>query len=183
MNRTTIRNGLSIAAGLGVLGLAAACGGGAATGSAPPANQGQGTASASTVAVQTINGGKVLVDSSGAALYTNDQDTSGNPKCVTSDCTSIWVPLTIAAGQKVSAGPGVGGTVATVAMTGGKDQVTLNGKPLYTFSLDGGPGQSHGNGFKDNFSGTSFSWHSAVPAGATAPAAPTSAPAGGIPGY
>ncbi|HEX5121343.1 MAG TPA: hypothetical protein VFW65_39665 [Pseudonocardiaceae bacterium] len=185
MNPTTIRQALTIAAGLGVLGLAAACGGGgAATGSgSPAANPGQGTASSSTVAVQTINGSKVLVDSSGAALYDNDQDTSGKPMCVTSDCTKIWVPLTISAGQKATAGAGVSGTIATVAMSGGKDQVTLNGKPLYTFALDGGPGQSHGNGFKDNFGGMQFSWHSAVPAGAAPPPAAPSAPAGGGGGY
>ncbi|HEX3650041.1 MAG TPA: hypothetical protein VHV49_16555 [Pseudonocardiaceae bacterium] len=179
MNPTTFRKGLVIAAGFGVLGLTAACGGGAgttSTGSAP-ANQNQGLTTSSTVAVQTINGSKVLVDSDGAALYVNDQDKSGSAKCVTSDCVKIWVPLTVQAGQKPTAGPGVGGTVAAVAMTGGKDQVTLNGKPLYTFALDGGPGQSHGNGFKDNFGGTQFSWHSAVPAGAAPPpAAPSSAP-------
>jgi predicted lipoprotein with Yx(FWY)xxD motif len=176
---TTIRKGLLVAAGFSVLGLAAACGGGAATtGSAPANNQGQGTTSAATVSVQTLNGAKVLVDSTGKALYMNDQDTSGNPKCVASDCVKIWVPLTVSAGQKPSAGPGVNGTVGTVAVAGGKDQVTLNGKPLYTFALDGGAGQSHGNGFKDNFDGTAFSWHSAVPVGSAPPAAaPSSAPA------
>jgi predicted lipoprotein with Yx(FWY)xxD motif len=166
-----------IAAVLGVLGLAAACGGnGAPAGSGQHVPQGGGNGVTSTVAVMTLNGGKVLVDSTGAALYTNDQD-SGKPQCVSKDCVAIWVPLTVPTGQQPTAGPGVGGTISTVSLGGGDDQVTLNGKPLYTFALDG-RGQAHGNGFRDNFDGRNFSWHSAVPAGATAPA---SVPA--MPGY
>ncbi|HKN97027.1 MAG TPA: hypothetical protein VJX10_07925 [Pseudonocardiaceae bacterium] len=182
MTSTRIRLALSIAAGFGVLGLAAACGGGAATGNGGgnvAAGSGQGsTTSASTVGVQMVNGNKVLVDSKGDALYMNDQDSSGKPACTASNCVSIWQPLTVSAGQKPTAASGVGGTLGTVAIAGGKDQVTLNGKPLYTFALDGGPGQSHGNGFQDTFNGMHFSWHSAVPAGASVPSAgPSSAPA------
>lgn len=192
MRTTHIRLAVSIATGLGVLGLAAGCGGGAPTASqsqygAPAGNaagNGQGNAITSTVGVMTINGGKVLIDTNGAALYVNDQDAAGQPKCVSQSCTAIWVPLTVPSGQPPTAAAGVGGTIATVALAGGKNQVTMNGKPLYTFALDGGPGQAHGNGYQDTFDGTHFSWHSAVPAGAPAPAAPApSAPAGGIPGY
>jgi predicted lipoprotein with Yx(FWY)xxD motif len=187
---TRVRIAAGIAAGLGVLGLAAACGDSApAAGSAQQyvpqsggvdaGSQGGGNGVTSTVAVMTLKGGKVLVDSTGAALYTNDQDTR-QPKCASKDCVSIWVPLTVPTGQQPTAGPGVGGTISTVHVGAGNDQVTLNGKPLYTFALDG-RGQAHGNGFKDNFDGMDFSWHSAVPAGATAPSAPASVPA--MPGY
>lgn len=189
MHLTRLRLAISTAVGLGVLGLAAACGSGVPTASGPQyapapgsaaAGGGQGTGITSTVAVMTLNGNKVLVDSTGAALYQNDQDTGGKPTCVAKDCVSIWVPLTVPSGQQPTAGPGVGGTIGTVAVAGGKEQVTLNGKPLYTFALDG-RGQAHGNGFQDTFDGKHFSWHSAVPAGASAPSAPSSAPA--IPGY
>jgi hypothetical protein len=52
------------------------------------------------------------------------------------------------------------------------------------FALDAQPGQVHGNGVGDSFAGTHFTWHSAVPAGMTAPSAPASAPANNFPpGY
>ena len=165
-----------ITAVLGVLGLAAACGGnGAPAGSGQQyVPQGGGNGVTSTVAVMTQGGGKVLVDSTGAALYTNDQDGS-RPTCVSKDCVAIWVPLTVPTGQQPTAGPGVGGTISTVPVGAGEDQVTLNGKPLYTFALDG-RGQAHGNGFKDNFDGRNFTWHSAVSAGDTAPASVSATP-------
>jgi predicted lipoprotein with Yx(FWY)xxD motif len=48
--------------------------------------------------------------------------------------------------------------------------VTYDGKPLYTFSLDGRAGQAKGNGFTDAFGGTQFKWHAAVVSGtASAP--------------
>jgi len=182
------RNRLVVSlAGLGVLTLAAACGGvstaggsqyGAPIGNA--AGPGQGTTNSSTVSVQTVDGGKRLVSPTGAVLYTNDQDSSGKPKCASRDCTAIWVPLTVSAGQQVTAAPGVSGTISTVSLPNGKDQVTLNSKPLYTFALDAQPGQVHGDGVGDTFDGTHFTWHSAAPAG-TAPA--NNAPANNAPGY
>ena len=190
MYTTRTRMALSVVAGLGVLGLAAACGNSLPTASygAPSGNaaagSGGGNTITSTVGVMTVNGSKVLVGPTGSALYTNDQDTGGKPKCVSKSCTAVWIPLTVPSGQPPTAAKGVGGTVATVALPGGKDQVTMNGKPLYTFALDGSPGEAHGNGLQDTFDGTHFSWHSAVPAGAPAPAAPvSSAPAYNFPGY
>jgi predicted lipoprotein with Yx(FWY)xxD motif len=182
------RLAVSIVAGLGVLGLAAACGSTTAAGTPQdnvpagnsPAAQ-QGNAITSTIGLMTISGSTMLVNSTGSALYTNDQDSSGKPKCVSHGCTAVWVPLTVPSGLSPTAAPGVGGTIAVVALSGGKNQVTMNGRPLYTFALDGVPGQAHGNGAQDTFDGVHFSWHSAVPAGAKAPAPAASAPA--IPGY
>ncbi len=165
---------VSVTIGLGLVVLAAACGTNATAGSAPAA----APSGAATVTARTVNGASVLVDRAGTTLYTNDQDKAGKPQCVSSDCTKIWVPLTLASG-KATAGPGVTGTVATVRRPDGTNQVTLDGKPLYTFSFDHTPGQVTGNGAQDSFAGTAFTWHSAA-AGAQAPAAP---PANGIPGY
>lgn len=172
----------SIAAGIGILGLVAACGGGVSTGSSTPAGS-QGNAVTSTVAVMTINGSPMLVSPTGAALYTNDQDTGGKPACVSKGCTAVWVPLTVPAGRQPTTAAGVGGKIGTVTLAGGKDQVTMNGKPLYTFALDGGPGQASGNGAQDSFDGKHFSWHSAVPAGAQAPTAPAGGGSNNLPGY
>jgi predicted lipoprotein with Yx(FWY)xxD motif len=190
MRTTRNRLAASIVTGIGVLGLAAACGSGIPTASAPaygggaaasPPVSSQGNAVTATVAVMSVHGTKVLVGPTGLALYTNDQDTGGKPACVSQGCTAVWMPLTVPSGQAPTAAPGVGGTIAAVAVPGGKDQVTMNGKPLYTFALDGSLGQAHGNGLRDSFDGKHFSWHSAVPAGAAPPA--SAPPANNIPGY
>jgi predicted lipoprotein with Yx(FWY)xxD motif len=167
---------VSVTIGLGLVMFAAACGTNATAGSAPAA----APSGAATVAARTVNGASVLVDQAGATLYTNDQDKAGKSQCVSSDCTKIWVPLTLSSGTQPTAGPGVGGTVATVQRPDGTSQVTLDGKPLYTFSFDNNPGKVTGNGAQDSFAGTAFTWHSASTGGqATAPAAP---PANGNPG-
>jgi predicted lipoprotein with Yx(FWY)xxD motif len=147
-----MRSGVLLTVGLGVLVTVAACSGGASS------------SSTTTVSAQTINGQQVLVDGAGAALYTNDQDGS-SLKCVSSDCNAIWAPLTAPGGAQPTAGPGVAGTLATVRRPDGKDQVTLDGKPLYTFSFDHGAGRVTGNGAADSFGGLSFTWHAALASG------------------
>ena len=51
--------------------------------------------------------------------------------------------------------------------------MTFDGKPLYTFVQDTSPGQVTGNGFQDNFNGTTFTWTAATASGA-APASSSS---------
>lgn len=172
MRLTNIRVALPVTVGLGLVLLASACGSTTPTATAPPA----GTAT-TTLAMRTVNGTSVLVDKSGAALYSNDQDTTGKLQCVSSDCTAIWAPLTVPAGAQPTAPSGVTGTLATVQRPDGSRQVTLDGKPLYTFSFDHGAGKVTGNGATDSFAGTSFTWHSATPSGSQAPA-PAAPPAG-----
>ena len=55
----------------------------------------------------------------------------------------------------------------------------MNGKPLYTFAEDSGPNTVTGNGAKDAFGGTSFTWHVAAPGAVTT----TSTSGGGGYGY
>ena len=71
--------------------------------------------------------------------------------------------------------------VGFVRRPDGKRQVTWNGKPLYTFVEDGGPGKVSGNGASDHFDGKSFTWHVAT-IGKAAPA-PTTTQTGGGYGY
>ena len=130
MRTTRARIGVPLTVGLGVLLTVAACG------SSTPSAQSSGS---STVSAQNVGGQQVLVDQAGATLYTNEQDGS-TLKCVSSDCNAIWAPLTVPGGAKPTAGSGVAGTLATVRRPDGKDQVTLDGKPLYTFSFDHGAG-------------------------------------------
>jgi predicted lipoprotein with Yx(FWY)xxD motif len=126
-------------------------------------NDNQATAASSTsggqtVGVATINGSRVLVDSSGDALYSPDQEANGMISC-TGSCESIWMPLTTSPGAKPTASSDVTGKVGTIKRPDGSMQVTFNGAPLYTFTEDGGPGNVTGDGFQDQFNGKSFTWH------------------------
>jgi predicted lipoprotein with Yx(FWY)xxD motif len=127
---------------------------------------GGSAATSATVNLHRIDGvGSVLVDSSGTALYSPAQESSGMIRC-SGPCTKIWVPL--AASGNLSAGSGVTGKLASIKRPDGTMQVTYDGRPLYTFVQDGGPGNVTGNGTKDAFGGTSFTWHAVTAKGAAA---------------
>lgn len=172
---------LAVAAGTLAL---AACGGGGGNGyggaPASPKVAASPKAAGATLAVRSVSGGKVLVDGSGNTLYSPDQERSGTIKC-TSSCTQIWPPDTIGAGTRVPTSvPGMHGTIGTLHRPDGTRQLTFDGRPLYTFTLDGGPGTVTGDGTKDSFDGTNFTWHAIRPAGAanTAPSSPASSSTG-----
>lgn len=135
---------------------------------------------ATTVGVRMASGiGNVLVDSKGRTLYLDDQEKSGKVLCAKSDCTAIWMPL-ILTGSKAPTGPSsVSSMLSTTKRPDGKIQVTLKGSPLYTFAYDMAAGQTKGDGQRDSFDGTAFSWHAATPAGAAATSSPTSTGNGG----
>jgi len=162
--------------------LLAACGSSGSNGSSGGTANGAGSAgSAVTVAAKQVDGvGKVLVDSSGNALYSPDQETNGMILC-TDSCTTIWKPLT--ATGTPTAGSGVA-ALSVVDRPDGSKQVAADGKPLYTFVQDKA-GQVTGNGASDQFGGQSFTWHAVLAngSGASAPAATTPATSGGYGGY
>ena len=147
--------GAAVAASL----ILAACGGSSNSNNGAPAR----AASADTVDIQQVTGtGRVLVDSSGMALYTPNQEGNGKIVC-TGSCTSEWQPVAVAHG-KPTAQPGAG-RVGVIKRPDGSRQVTLDGMPLYTFVQDS-PGQITGDGFHDSFGGTSFTWHVVLAGGA-----------------
>jgi predicted lipoprotein with Yx(FWY)xxD motif len=156
-----------VAAAAAAAGLLAACGS-AGTSSSPGmgASGQQGSATGMTVTEHKLPGvGMVLTDSSGKTLYSSVQEASGSIKC-TGSCLSFWFPVTVAKGAKLQAASGVSGTLGRLSRPDdGKSQLTYNGKPLYTFKLDSGPGQMHGNNFKDSFGGTSFTWQAVTASG------------------
>ena len=131
-----------------------------------PATSSSGSETVSTKSVSGV--GTVLADSKGAVLYTNDQDTSSKMAC-TASCQSIWLPLMASGGQPSSSDSAV---QAKLAVANG--QVTLDGKPLYTFVEDS-PGQATGNGFMDSFDGTSFTWTAATAGGTASSSSSTAA--------
>ena len=150
---------LFLAAALAATLLIAACGSSASTSSAP--------ASDNAVDVRHIDGvGDVLVDANGDALYTPDQEADGKIRCV-GQCMSFWVPL--APGARPTAADGAG-KLALVTRPDNTKQVTVNGKPAYSFSQDM-PGKVTGNGFKDAFGGQKFTWHVLLAGGGKSDAA------------
>jgi predicted lipoprotein with Yx(FWY)xxD motif len=116
-----------------------------------------GDATASTSATVSLDNGQ-LVDSSGAPLYSSDQEKSGKVVC-TGGCTSIWLPLAAPGSGQPTAGDGVSGMLGTVKRPDGTRQVTLDGRPLYRFAQDSDNGKATGDGAKDSFGGQQFTWH------------------------
>ncbi len=132
----------------------AACGGGDSSDSTP-ATAGVGE----TVSVASVDGvGDVLVDSQGAALYSPDQEAGGEVLC-TDACASVWLPLTLAGDDRPSGPSEISAELGVVTRPDGAEQVTYEGKPLYTFVEDPEPRTVTGDGFMDIFAGTTFTWH------------------------
>ena len=168
----------AVAVGLGLA--LAGCGSGA-NGTGSSGSGTSGASGGSTVSTHDVAGvGTVLTGADGKTLYFTDQEAGGQIKC-TDACMSFWMPVTVTGGTTPTAGTGVTGTLATLSRPDGSVQVTYDGKPLYTFAQDSGPGDAKGNGFKDTFNGTDLVWHATAPSGTAAGgAAPTNT---GGPGY
>jgi predicted lipoprotein with Yx(FWY)xxD motif len=155
----------------------AACGGGddSSDSASTPAAGTTGTTGGQTVATRSISGvGDVLVDSSGAVLYTNDMETGSKIVC-TDECLTEWVPLAAPSGQNPTTSDStLESKLGTTKRPDGSSQVTFGGIPLYTFVEDR-PGQATGDGFADSFGGTDFVWTAARAGGGSggSGAAPT----------
>jgi predicted lipoprotein with Yx(FWY)xxD motif len=132
-------------------------------------DSGDATASSGSTTVSSNDG--QLVDSSGAPLYSSDQEKSGTVMC-TGGCTSIWPPLKAPSGNP-TAGDGVSGELGVVKRPDGSRQVTLDGRPLYRFAEDGSDGKATGDDVTDRFGGQQFTWHAEGEATGTAAAAAT----------
>lgn len=170
---------LSTAAATAIL---AACGSSGSSGSNASGGS-SGTAAggaASTVAVKQVDGlGAVLVDSSGRALYSPDEEANGQILC-TGACSAIWMPLAADGTPTAAAG---GPQLAVIDRADGTKQVTADGRPLYTFAEDSN-GQVKGNGVSDAFGSQHFTWHAILATGTAAAATPgADTTAGGGSGY
>jgi predicted lipoprotein with Yx(FWY)xxD motif len=118
-------------------------------------DSGDATASSGSATVSSNDG--QLVDSSGAPLYSSEQEKSGTVMC-TGGCTSIWLPLKAPSGNP-TAGDDVSGKLGVVKRPDGSRQVTLDGRPLYRFAEDGSDGKATGDDVTDSFGGQQFTWH------------------------
>ena len=112
-----------------------------------------------TVSVEHVDGiGDVLFDQSGMALYTPDQEANGKVLC-TDACEAFWKPLEPGSGSPTDQA-GVA-RLAVIMRPDGTQQVTADGKPLYTFTEDS-QGKVTGNDFSDDFAGQQFTWHAVL---------------------
>ena len=125
------------------------------------------------VAIGTTNKAhQLLVNSKGLPVYILTGDSASHPKCATSTCMTYW-PAVISSSKKPTVGAGVKGKVG-VWHHGKINQVTLNGRPLYTFVQDS-KGSALGQG-KKSFGGI---WYVIKPSGS----AMTGSGGGGGGGY
>jgi predicted lipoprotein with Yx(FWY)xxD motif len=89
--------------------------------------------------------GAVLVTAKGRTLYVDIHDRADHVTC-TAGCARSWPPLLLVKGvTKPVGGPGVQG-LGTVRRPGHRLQVTWHRRPLYLFTGDVRPGQTHGEG-------------------------------------
>lgn len=161
MKRLLIAGGVgavALVAGIAIA-IAATSGG---SGGGTKSSGGAPSRGATVSARQIAGSGNVLVDSTGHALYFNDQEKNGMALC-DGACLSFWTPLTVKATPQASTLPG---KLGVVTRPDGAKQVTYNGKLLYTFYEDDS-GQVGGDGFDDAFGGKQFTWHVAHANGAT----------------
>jgi predicted lipoprotein with Yx(FWY)xxD motif len=139
----------------------AACGGASSGNSAGstaggPAAGGGNAASPSRGAgihVATTSLGKVLVDRNGMTVYLLTADGRNHSTCG-SDCLQFWPAVTSSQG-KLSV------PVSSTKTPAGTPTATVAGQPVYTFSLDHGPGDVNGEGISE-FGGT---WYAVSPTG------------------
>lgn len=117
--------------------------------------------------------GTVLVDKQGKTVYFTDTDSPDSIKC-TADCLELWVP--VMADSETPQGP-VADLGAVKRPDDGKMQLTYQGKPLYTFTLDSSDKPVSGHNATDSFGGVEFTWHAVVINGSGQPQQPN--PGGG----
>lgn len=103
-------------------------------------------ASSTEAKTATTSLGEIIVDGKGKTAYFYDKDTanSGTSAC-TGGCASLWPAIESATTTPVV--EGITGTVGTIVGTDGGNQITINGRPIYTYTPDATAGDVTGQGF------------------------------------
>jgi len=151
---------VAFAASLGIA--LGACGStsGSSSGSSSTASSSTGTTAAGPHTVHDTALGTIVENGKGFTLYRFDVDTAKpSASHCTGQCAIQWP-----AAPAVNASTVTGidhKLLGSVKGTGGQQQLTLAGWPLYTYAQDGKPGDTHGQGV----GGT---WWAVTPSGAKA---------------
>jgi predicted lipoprotein with Yx(FWY)xxD motif len=107
------------------------------------------TVAPETVAVGSSDElGDFLVAANGLTLYMFTNDTEGVSNC-SGECLENWPAFTVSADDRLVAGAGITGELATLTRDDGSLQVTYNGMPLYYWTDDAAPGMTAGQGLGD----------------------------------
>jgi predicted lipoprotein with Yx(FWY)xxD motif len=105
-----------------------------------------GAAGATALATASTSLGTIVVDGRGMTAYVFDKDTRGaSSSACTGACATAWPA--IESSSPTPSVQGVTGTVGTITGIDGKPQVTLDGRPLYTYALDTKAGDTTGQGY------------------------------------
>jgi predicted lipoprotein with Yx(FWY)xxD motif len=128
----------------GSSGLTAAPAPSSASAAAAGATGAAGTATGD-LATASTSLGTVVVDGAGKTAYFYDKDVAGSgTSTCTGGCATLWPAVDAASAQpEVS---GVTGTVGTIPGVDGHPQLTIDGRPVYTYAGDSGPGDVTGQG-------------------------------------
>ncbi|KAA1400159.1 COG4315 family predicted lipoprotein [Aeromicrobium ginsengisoli] len=141
-----------------------ACGGSDSAGEVP--------AKGSVIGTSDSRLGTIVVDGKGMTAYVFDNDSPGSDtSACTGECLKVW-PAIISSSDRPQV-DGVTGKVGTITGTDGAKQVTLDGRPLYTFHDDSEPGDTGGQGAEGG------TWWVVSPAGKKITAAPGTGGGGG----
>lgn len=118
---------------------------------------GDGTGSAPALGTADSSLGTIVVDGQGMTVYYYDKDTKGSgTSACEGECAAAWPAV-----HAASAEPDVEGVTAEVGTITGVDgelQVTVDGRPVYTYAADTGPGDVTGQGVNGV-------WHVVAPDG------------------
>jgi predicted lipoprotein with Yx(FWY)xxD motif len=122
--------------------LAHSTGGGGWGSGYPSATSHSSSSKGPTVKLAHSSKGSILVNSAGRTLYLFTADKKNTDRCAkVSGCLGAWPALTVSG--KPTAGPGVKASMlGTIAISGGKKQVTYNGHPLYLYVGDSSSAQT-----------------------------------------
>ncbi len=92
--------------------------------------------------------GQIVVDGSGRTVYFFDNDVAGSGQSTcTGQCATMWPAAHPAGAEPVV--DGITAEVATIIGTDGRPQLTIDGRPVYTFASDEAPGDVNGQGVND----------------------------------
>jgi predicted lipoprotein with Yx(FWY)xxD motif len=142
--------------------LTAACGGptyGGSTSAASSASLPAAAGTGAVVATATTGLGTILVDGRGRTVYEFANDKVNRSTC-DGECAADWPPVTTPGSMPANLA-GVSGRLGSTMRADGSRQLTVAGHPVYTFSGDSAPGQTHGNGITLN----GGRWTAVTPAG------------------
>jgi predicted lipoprotein with Yx(FWY)xxD motif len=159
-----VRLGAAVAVAL----LAAACGSSATTSNNAQSTAGSAatsspssSASGNMIKTSTSSRGAFLTDGSGRAVYDFLADSKNKSAC-SGACAAAWPPVVVT-GQPTAGGAVTASGLSTITRSDGTKQVTYEGRPLYYFAGDTGPGMAKGQGLN----GFGHLWWLLTPTGAS----------------